>query len=147
MLFKLFIITKTRGLIIKTYKNIDKNIKNGLLTVGKDSYEILNDGIGFHSKGSKLNIFGKDYFYYITSQGKIIGNSFDKDGNVINKKYLENTADVKDEIYQELLHSKVVRDTVNSENKEGLDFIPFLMLGVGFLLGIVVAFAVSGVRL
>ena len=92
----------------------------------------------------KKGIFDKQYRALFYSEKQL--NPVKSDGNqVIQMNYLTNTTNERDYIYQDLIHSIVVKDVIGVV-KDNL-MLALVGAGFGLLLGIIIGLAIGHVKL
>lgn len=144
MKFKVIVLRKNREMLVKMYKDINKILDKDTNTikVGGYDYIINEDAIVFHKKKHMLD---KDYYAIIVSEGKVIPNTMEKNGDI--NLNIKNTTQEFDLNYQVLLHSKILKDTIKGEEKDKFDVMYLIMFGVGLLLGALVLAGITGVKI
>lgn len=134
---KIFVLNKDRT--VDVY--IRKNMKNNTVEINGSTYLVEPKGIFIKLKKWFLD---KEYRLMFVSKDLITPTIADENG-IKQINYLTNNTDNNDVIYQILLHTKVVKDVLKSEDIKFT--IIFIGVAIGLLLGLIIGLSIGHVRL
>ncbi len=134
---KIFVLNKDRTVDVYTRKSM----KNNTVEINGSTYLVEPNGIFIKLKKWFLD---KEYRLMFVSKDLITPTIADENG-IKQINYLTNNTDDNDVIYQILLHTKVVKDVLKSEDIKFT--IMFIGVAVGLLLGIIIGLSIGHVRL